>query len=154
EDPKAVLFRLPYREPADCKTREIQAHERFQRCQSQGAMHASLHYAEQAAGSVISIVMSVAPGSPAHGPLHGFPRLCLSCRVRGAIVQGHGDVRPQLQLYVHRIFWVQAYVAAVYWRAKPHALFRDLSEAFEAKYLETAGVREDGVVPVHKAVEA
>src|SRR5882757_3216228 len=157
EDAQPLLLGLAHSEPPYRQTREVESHQGLERCKPQGAMHAALDDPEQparwlAASRGFSIVMSVAPGGPAHGALHRFAGLALGGGVRRAVVQRHCDVRAQLELHVHRVFRREPHVGAVDWGAEAHPFLRNLTEALEAENLETTRVSENGVLPVHESV--
>ncbi len=57
-------------------------------------------------------------------------------------------------MYIHGVFGRQANITAIDRRAEADALFRYLAQALEAENLETPGIGEDGMRPVHKPMQA
>ena len=74
--------------------------------------------------------------------------------VRRRFVKGHDDVRTQRHLDFHRFFGRQEMRRTVQVRLKRHALLRNFGEFVEAEHLEAAAVGQNGMAPVHEAVQS
>jgi hypothetical protein len=122
-------------------------------------MHASLDDGKQLAGrrgttELRPVVVSVASQLPAHRALHRRARLRLGGGIWRAVIERHRDIGAQCQLRIHGVFGREAHRAAVDGRTEHHAFFGDLAQRLEAEHLEAAGIREDGTLPMHEAMQS
>src|SRR6202049_3308526 len=82
------------------------------------------------------VVVGVTARRPAHRALHGRARLGLGSRMLGTVIERHGNVRAQSELYIHGIFGRQPHLPPIDRRAKAHPLLADTPQALEAEDLE------------------
>ena len=83
-----------------------------------------------------------------------FLHIVLCGRIRGALVEGHGHIRPERHLNLHRAFGGEQDAAAIAWVAEVHAVVVDPIEVTQAEHLETTGIGEHRSVPVHEAMQS
>ena len=153
---EALLLGLSHRQPADREPGPRQAQQCLQRGEPQRQVHTALDDTEQAPRGRLpigAVVMSVAAHRPAHRALHRGARFGLGGGIGRAVIERHRDVRAQRELHVHRVFRIELHLAAVDRRAKAHALLADPPQAAQAEHLESAGVGEQCLPPVHEAVQ-
>jgi hypothetical protein len=110
--------------------------------------------AEQRVRIFQTIELVAAAPRPTERQLHRIARDFFGGGIRRALVEDHHDVGVQVALYLHRTLGRQMHDVAVDRRAKRRALLRDLAHIGETKYLEPTRVRENGLFPVHEAMQA
>src|SRR5690606_7731111 len=74
-------------------------------------------------------------------------------RSRGALVEDHHDVRPQLTLHLHWLLGPHEHLGTIHRRGEVHTLLPDLAHGAQAEYLEATGVGEDRSLPLHEVVQ-
>ena len=84
---------------------------------------------------------------------HGFLRRLMVAGVRRADVKRHGDIAAQRFLNRHAGFRTDEHLASVQMAAEMNALFLDFAQTCEREYLESAGIRQNRLVPAHELVQ-
>ena len=88
-------------------------------------------------------------GGAVYRRLHIFP----ACHTGGAFIKSHSNGRTQVRLNLHTFLRSHENFSAVNMGIEVHALFLNLSQFCQRKYLKSAGIRKNGAVPVHKLVQ-
>ena len=154
EDAHHVFLRLADRQAANGHAVETDLVQSGQRLVAQVFVHAALDDAEQRVAVFQLVVFVPRAARPAHRQAHRLRRFVAGRRVGRAFVENHHDVGIQHVLDLHRDFRRQEKLGAVVRRAELDAFFGDLAQRTEREDLETAGVGEDGLVPLHEVMQA
>ena len=104
--------------------------------------------------SVEACHLVLAALQPAQRALAGLLGIFVSRGVFHALVKGHGDVAAQIGLDLHGLFRTHKYLMSINVRGEIDTLFLDLSQGCQRKHLESAGVRQNGTIPIHKLMQA
>ena len=99
-------------------------------------------------------MLDLAALEPPESPLHGRLGILVPGRVLHALIKSHGNVAAQVGLDLHGLLRPHEDPVAVDMAGEGDALLFDLPQGCQGKHLESAGVRQDGAVPVHELVEA
>ncbi|KAF1007167.1 MAG: hypothetical protein GAK32_02340 [Pseudomonas fluorescens] len=145
------MLGLAHRQTADGQAVEADLVQPLQRALAQAFMHPALHNAKQR-GAVVGVGVLGTLG-PTQRELHRHPRHVFIGRVRCALVKNHHDVGAQVTLNLHRLFRPHEHFGTVHRRSEGHAFFLDLAHGAQAEHLETAGVGEDGALPLHEVMQ-
>lgn len=159
QDAHHVFLGLAHRQPADGVAMKADFGQPGQRLVAQRLVHAALHDAEQRVGVAQPVELVARAARPAQRHAHragvfvdagGAP----IDFVRRALVEHHDDIGIQRALDAHRLLGRQEQARPVDGRGEFHAFLGDLAHALQAEDLEAAGVGQDGLVPLHEAVQA
>ena len=112
--------------------------------------HAALHDAKKVL--MVAELHCHAAFEPTEGALDAGRDVLATSAVIDALIEGHDDVSAQTTLDIHRTLGRQRRWRAVDIKTKLHALFGDLTIR-QTEDLETAGVSEDGLLPMHQLVQ-
>ncbi|MNI21736.1 hypothetical protein D3C73_752680 [compost metagenome] len=126
---------------------------------TQRFIHAALNDAEQRVRVAQAVEFITRTARPAQGHAHRARRFLNGGRaavdfIRRAFVEHHDDVGIQRTLDAHGFFGRQEQARAVDGRGELHAFLGDLAHALQAEHLEAARVGQDGLVPLHEAMQA
>ena len=150
------LLRLADGEAADGVAGEIERGEELHALRPQVGEDAALHDAEERL--ILAVMGGLAPLGPAMRPRQRLHIVGVIVR-RGALIQHHRDVGPQVHLDLHHPLRGEAVDGAVDVRTEGYPVVVDGAQRFaplaarEAEDLEAAGVGEDRPRPAHKAVQ-
>ena len=98
-------------------------------------------------------LLAAFPG-PAQRPLHRAPHIRGRSPMGRTIIEHHGDVRAQHALDVHRFLRPEEQQRTIEMRAKLDTVCLDFANLRQTENLEAATVGQDGLVPVHEAVQS
>ena len=98
-------------------------------------------------------MLLLAPPEPADRTLAGLLNVIIGRGVLHALIEGHSDVAAQVGLDLHGLLRPHKDPPPVDVGGERDALLGDLPQSRQGKYLEAAGIRQDGAVPVHHLVE-
>ena len=129
----------------------------FRRGHTQVLVRRALHNGEQMlVESVLrrcGVQMRDAAIQPPVRAFHRFPGIAVIAGIRGALVEGHDDVRPDAALDVHGSLRAEQVLAAIDVAAERHALFGDLAAVGQAEHLVAAAVGQNRSLPIHEFVQ-
>ena len=159
QDAHHVFLGLAHRQAADGVAVEADVLQPGQRFVAQRFVHAALDDAEQRVGIAQAVELVARAPRPAQRHAHRAGRFLDRGRtavdlVGRAFVEHHYDVRIQRALDAHRFLGRQEQACAIDRRGELDAFLGDLAHALQAEHLEAARVGEDGLVPLHEAVQA
>ena len=96
--------------------------------------------------------MSKTPLGPTARTFGGKSGIFIIGGIGNAFIKGHGNIRVEGYLDIHRYFRRQKFLRSVYMGTEGHAVFRNLSHLSEAKNLKTATIGKNRILPIHKAM--
>ncbi|EHM49730.1 hypothetical protein HMPREF9080_02979 [Cardiobacterium valvarum F0432] len=147
----ARFQRFADRQPADGIAGQVERDQAFRRFAAQVGIDAALDDAEKVVG--VAFMCGFAARRPAQRQAHGFGGFFVCRRVGGAFVELHDDVGIERALHLHGALRAEEDFAAVHRRAETCAFFGQLADFCQTEDLKTAGIGEDGFVPVHELVQ-
>ena len=103
--------------------------------------------------AVQTVVLRLAPLQPAQSPLAAGFCVFIGRRILNTFIKRHGNVAAQIGLNPRGFLRPHENLMAVDVRGEINALLLDFPQTGEGKYLEAAGVRQDGAVPVDEFVK-
>ena len=103
--------------------------------------------------TVEAVMLGLAAFQPAQRPLAGGLCIFVGGGVFHAFVKSHGDVAAQVGLDLHGLLRAHENLPPVNMGGKIDALLLDLAQGRKREHLESAGVRQDRAIPVHKLME-
>lgn len=145
------LFGLAHGESADGDARGVERGDELGGFRPQGRIHPTLHNPEQ--GLIPTRLRFERALRPAMRPLHGDFAVLVIVRV-GALVKRHDDIRAEVFLNGDGLFGREAMRRAVNVAFEGHAVVINFAGLCEGKNLKAARIREHGLVPLHKLVQA
>ena len=153
------LCRLSYCQSADCIAVQPQLcdflHMRNTNCIVCSALvdaEQHLMRIDRSFQTVQTLHFFLTANQPASGSGTGIFHIIQRCRVFHAFIKRHGNGRAKIGLDLHTFFRSHEDGLAVNMRLKIYALFFDAPQLCQRKYLETAAVCQNRLVPVHKLV--
>ncbi len=114
-------------------------------------MHAALNDAEQCRRVVA--MSDLGALGPAQRQFHRAARDVLVSRIGRALIEDHDDIRAQVTLDLHGLFWPHEHLGAIDRRGEVDALLLDLAHRPQTEHLKTTGIGKDRPLPLHEVVQ-
>ena len=89
-------------------------------------------------------------GRPGYRTLH----VIAFCQSRRALIEGHGYGRGQIGLNLHALLRPHENLPPVHMGIEIHTLFLNFAQGRQRKYLKSAGIRQNRLIPGHEFVKA
>ncbi len=159
QDAHHVFLGLAYRQPADRVAVKADVLQSGQGFVAQRLVHAALHDAKERVRVAQAVEFVARAAGPAQRHAHRAGRLfdgggAAVDFIGRALVEHHDDVGVERTLDAHRFFRREEQARAVDGRGELDAFLGDLAHALQAEHLEAARIGQDGLVPLHEAMQA
>ena len=99
-------------------------------------------------------MLRLAPLQPAQSSFAGSFGVFVGGGGLYTLVKGHGDIAAQVGLNLHRFLWSHKNFPSVDVGGKGDPFLFDFPQARQREHLKSAGIGEDGAVPVHEGMQA